>query len=79
MRILLKRVEQEIYGLPEEQRIVLMLVCVEGLTYAEAAEAASIPVGTVMSRLARARLTIMQRLEDSGMGYHDDTIQMVSK
>ena len=41
--------------LPDDQRAVLALVCVEDLSYREAAEALSIPVGTVMSRLARAR------------------------
>lgn len=42
-------------GLPEEQRTVVALVVMEGLSYAEAASVLSIPVGTVMSRLARAR------------------------
>jgi RNA polymerase sigma-70 factor (ECF subfamily) len=62
MRVMLSRVEEEILWLPDTQRVVLVLVCVEGLTYSEAAKAASIPIGTVMSRLARARLTLMQRL-----------------
>jgi RNA polymerase sigma-70 factor (ECF subfamily) len=41
---------------------VLVLVCVEGLTYREAAEATGTPMGTVMSRLSRARLALMERL-----------------
>lgn len=41
--------------LPEEQRLVLVLVSVEGLSYKEAAAVLEVPVGTVMSRLARAR------------------------
>jgi RNA polymerase sigma-70 factor (ECF subfamily) len=41
--------------LPGEQRAVLLLVAVEGMEYAEAAAAIGIPVGTVMSRLSRAR------------------------
>ncbi len=41
--------------LPEEQREVLVLVCVEELSYRDAADILSIPIGTVMSRLARAR------------------------
>jgi len=44
--------------LPDEQREVLVLVCVEGLTYNEAAEVLDVPAGTVMSRLARARAKI---------------------
>ncbi|MBB2960876.1 RNA polymerase sigma factor [Methylobacterium sp. R2-1] len=42
-------------ALPEEQRSVLLLVSVEGLSYAETAQVLAIPIGTVMSRLARAR------------------------
>ncbi len=41
--------------LPEEQRAVLVLVAVEGMGYAEAAIILNTPVGTVMSRLSRAR------------------------
>lgn len=41
--------------LPEEQRAVLLLVGVEGLSYEEAAEVLGVPVGTVMSRLSRGR------------------------
>ena len=41
--------------LPEEQRSVLLLVSVEDLTYGEAARVLDIPIGTVMSRLSRAR------------------------
>ncbi|MDD2545778.1 MAG: sigma-70 family RNA polymerase sigma factor [Burkholderiaceae bacterium] len=41
--------------LPEEQRAVLLLVGLEGLGYAEVAATLDIPIGTVMSRLARGR------------------------
>ena len=44
--------------LPDAQRAVMLLVAVEGLSYREAAQALDVPVGTVMSRLARARLAI---------------------
>jgi RNA polymerase sigma-70 factor (ECF subfamily) len=50
------RVLTEVQGLPEAQRETVFLVYVQGLTYAEAAEALAIPIGTVMSRLAAARL-----------------------
>ncbi|MFM0501455.1 RNA polymerase sigma factor [Paraburkholderia caffeinilytica] len=44
--------------LPEAQRVVMLLVGVEGLSYNEAAEALGVPVGTIMSRLSRARQAI---------------------
>jgi len=47
--------ERALSCLPDDQRTVLVLREVEGLTYREISEALSIPAGTVMSRLARAR------------------------
>jgi RNA polymerase sigma-70 factor (ECF subfamily) len=44
--------------LPAEQRATVALVCIEGASYKEAAEISGVPVGTVMSRLARARRTL---------------------
>lgn len=55
-------VEQAIQRLPEEFRSVLLLVCVDELSYREAAEVLEIPIGTVMSRLARARRAIAHDL-----------------
>lgn len=51
--------------LPEEQRSVLLLVSVEDLSYSEAAKVLAIPVGTVMSRLSRARERLRTILESS--------------
>jgi RNA polymerase sigma-70 factor (ECF subfamily) len=59
-RIALAEVRRAINGLPQEQREVLALVCGEDLTYREAAEVLNIPVGTVMSRLARARKRLVE-------------------
>lgn len=50
-----KQVGQAIMLLPEGQRSLLILVCLEGFSYREAAELLELPIGTVMSRLARAR------------------------
>lgn len=51
--------------LPHEQRVVVALVLVEGLSYRDAAEALDIPVGTVTSRLARARQDLQRMLGDA--------------
>jgi len=48
--------------LPEDFRTVLVLVDIEGLAYREVADAMGCPIGTVMSRLHRARKAVMQRL-----------------
>ena len=66
-RLALAEVRRAVQRLPAEQRNVLMLVTVEGLSYKEAAEVAGVPVGTIMSRLARARVALQQQL-DSGAG-----------
>jgi RNA polymerase sigma-70 factor (ECF subfamily) len=50
-------------ALPEEQRAVLLLVGVEDLSYEQAARVLGIPVGTVMSRLSRARERMRQFME----------------
>ena len=49
--------------LAEEPRAALLLVVLEGLTYREAAEVQGVPIGTVMSRLARARMQIRAYLD----------------
>jgi len=51
--------------LPEEQRVVVALVLVEGLSYKDAAAALEIPIGTVTSRLARGRDALQKMLGDS--------------
>lgn len=54
-RLMLRDLERALDSLSEEQRTVVLLVGVEGLTYAETAAVLDVPVGTVMSRLARGR------------------------
>ncbi len=46
--------------LPPEQRLALTLVAVEGKSYAEAADILEVPVGTIMSRIARARAQLLK-------------------
>ncbi|MBL8771699.1 MAG: sigma-70 family RNA polymerase sigma factor [Phenylobacterium sp.] len=54
---------EAVLRLPEEQRAVVGLVLVEGLAYREAAEILAVPIGTVMSRLSRARAALELALE----------------
>lgn len=56
-------VEQAIRKLPELQRQVILLIGLEGTLYDEAAEILGVPVGTVRSRIARARQTLRELLE----------------
>jgi RNA polymerase sigma-70 factor (ECF subfamily) len=59
-RLMLRSVGQAILDLPDEQREVLVLTCVEDLSYREAADTLGIPIGTVMSRLSRARRALAE-------------------
>ncbi|AHK46102.1 RNA polymerase, sigma-24 subunit, ECF subfamily [Ensifer adhaerens OV14] len=59
-RMTLKSVAAAIDDLVLEQREVLLLTCVEDLSYKEAADVLGIPIGTVMSRLARARKNLAE-------------------
>lgn len=61
-RLMLRSVWEVMLTLPAEQREILHLVCIDDLSYAEAAEVLGIPKGTVMSRLSRARLALSERL-----------------
>jgi RNA polymerase sigma-70 factor (ECF subfamily) len=62
-RLALAETARAMQALPPEQREVLLLVAVEEMSYAEAASALSIPVGTLMSRLARGRAALRQMTE----------------
>jgi RNA polymerase sigma-70 factor (ECF subfamily) len=66
-RLALSEVRRAVSLLPPDQRATLMLVTVEGLSYKQAADVAGVPVGTIMSRLARARVAL-QRLLEAGVG-----------
>jgi RNA polymerase sigma-70 factor (ECF subfamily) len=56
-------IERALATLVDEQRDALLLVVLEGLTYREVAEVQGVPIGTVMSRLARARVQIKSYLD----------------
>jgi len=59
-----EELEKALASLPEGMRVCVVLVDMEGLEYAEAAKILSIPIGTVRSRLARARMLLYDRLQD---------------
>jgi RNA polymerase sigma-70 factor (ECF subfamily) len=60
-------VVEAVRALPDKHRAVVRLVDVDGLSYAEAAQALGVPRGTVMSRLHRARAQIRTRLVAAGL------------
>jgi len=65
-RLALGEVRRAVDRLPPDQRTALLLVTVDGLSYKETAEIVGVPVGTIMSRLARARIALQQQLEAGG-------------
>lgn len=63
-------VERELFALPEPMRAVIEMVDMDGLSYQEAADALGVPVGTVMSRLHRARKRMRNSLVAAGVTAH---------
>jgi RNA polymerase sigma-70 factor (ECF subfamily) len=61
-KLLREDLDRALAALPEHYRVVVVLADVEGLKYAEIAETLDVPVGTVRSRLARARCALQQTL-----------------
>lgn len=74
-RLTFKAVFAAIGELPGEQREVLLLTCVEDLSYRQAAEALDIPIGTVMSRLARARRKLAEATGIEGGDLRSPTVK----
>lgn len=65
-RLALAETARAMQELPAEQREALLLIAVEGFSYADAAAVLDIPVGTLMSRLGRARATLRSLTEEGG-------------
>ena len=65
-QLALERIREFVWQMPEEQRVVLLLVAVEGLSYKEASDVIGVPIGTITSRLGRARIAIRNFLAESG-------------
>jgi RNA polymerase sigma-70 factor (ECF subfamily) len=70
-RIACREAMEAIHRLSEEHREVLLLVGVEGMSYREAAEILDLPIGTVMSRLSRARAALREMLDLTGDVFED--------
>ena len=62
-KLSLREVQSVLAGMPSEQSAVLLLVAVEGYSYKQAAAELEVPIGTIMSRLARARAALADRME----------------
>nr|WP_167480734.1 sigma-70 family RNA polymerase sigma factor [Mesorhizobium waimense] len=60
----LAQIREAFFELPDEQRSALHLVAIEGLTYEQAAKASGVPLGTLMSRIGRARAALRE-MEDN--------------
>ncbi len=77
---IIKQVRQAVAGLTLDQRQVISLVDLGALSYCEVAQSLDIPVGTVMSRLHRARKSLLKKLEaDQNRKTPVRYIQMVEK
>ncbi len=61
-------IEDALLSLPEDFRRAVELVDINGLTYAEAARVMGVPIGTIMSRIHRARRRMRDRLITAGLG-----------
>lgn len=67
---LVGRVRRAVADLPLGQRQIVTLVDLEEMSYSAAAEALNIPMGTVMSRLSRARLALRELLQETSASLH---------
>lgn len=62
-KAMLRTLQRAVDELVEEQRECVTLIALEGLAYAEASQVLGVPVGTIKSRLSRARATLAERLK----------------
>jgi RNA polymerase sigma-70 factor, ECF subfamily len=67
LTLYVQQVRRAMADLPQDMQEVLSLVCIEELSYKEAADVLGIPMGTVMSRLARARMKLAEMTGQTGM------------
>ena len=77
-KLMYQDVLDKLARLPDDQRAVLLLVAVEDLSYADAARVLDIPIGTVMSRLSRAREKLQQEIEGTADTVPHNVVQLRS-
>lgn len=66
-RLMLGKISDGIAKLPPEQRALIAWIVVDGRSYKEVADALDIPIGTVMSRLSRARVALAQYVDGAAL------------
>jgi RNA polymerase sigma-70 factor, ECF subfamily len=76
-RLTLEEVGRGLAKLAHDQQVLVALVCIDGMSYKEAADVLGVPIGTVMSRLSRARLALHEAMSSGtssdsskGSGWH---------
>lgn len=78
-QMMLQEVGEAMKHMTDEHREILVMICVQGMKYEETAQKLNIPVGTVRSRLSRARNILMDAMEngvnDTGFSVSEDVIQ----
>lgn len=67
---MLNKVNDAMGTLPQDQRSILSLVALQGMSYKDVAATLEVPVGTVMSRLSRARNTLLSLVRPQELGEH---------
>ncbi|QTD89044.1 sigma-70 family RNA polymerase sigma factor [Burkholderia anthina] len=77
--LMLRDVQRALYRLPVEQREVLLLVALEALSYRDAAQVLGVPVGTVMSRLSRAREQMRALLSGEQPAHRAAALRVIGK
>lgn len=70
--LMVKEVSNAIKLITPQHQEILLLVCVQEMSYEEAAEYLHIPLGTVRSRLSRARMALLELIPDNDNGYVGD-------
>jgi RNA polymerase sigma-70 factor (ECF subfamily) len=78
-RLALGKVAKGIAQLPPDQKVLIALICVDGLSYKEAAEVLDVPIGTVMSRLARARRALFEYADGALVADATTQVKLVRK